>query len=67
MTSSPLLTSVAESTVIFLPMDQLGCFRASAKVTFSKSFRDFPRKGPPEAVNNIRSMAFPWALSPCQD
>src|SRR5213080_1595118 len=32
MTSSALFTSVAESTVIFLPMVQVGCFSASATV-----------------------------------
>lgn len=33
MTSSPLLKRVAESTVIFAPMSQFGCFSASRAVT----------------------------------
>ena len=33
MTSRPLFMRVAESTVIFAPMAQVGCARASATVT----------------------------------
>ena len=36
ITSSPLFIRVAESMVIFGPMDQLGCFSAWARVTCSR-------------------------------
>ena len=65
MTSSPLFTRVAESTVIFLPMLQFGCFNASSKVTCSNSSRFFPRKGPPEAVSRIFAIRF--CRSPFKD
>lgn len=49
-TSSALFTMVAESMVIFLPIDQLGCFKASSFFfSFISSFVR-PKKGPPEAV-----------------
>ena len=42
MNSRPLFISVAESTVIFAPIAQLGCFNASSRVTDSRSFWVFP-------------------------
>ena len=57
MTSSPLFISVEQSTVIFGPMVQLGCRRASAFVIFPTSFRDIPRKGPPEQVRISRRIS----------
>src|SRR6185503_5361984 len=42
--------SVAESTVIFGPMFQVGCASASEAVTPESSSRLRPRNGPPEAV-----------------
>ena len=65
MTSSPLLTRVAESTVIFCPITQFGCFRVSSKVTCSRSARFLPRKGPPDAV--IRSLCTSSLCSPFRD
>ncbi len=55
MTSSALLTSVAESTVIFLPIVHVGCLSASA--TVARDTRSGPqvRNGPPEAVRIRRS------------
>ena len=53
--SRPLFASVAESTEIFCPIDQLGCAHASSGVTLSNDCRDLPRKGPPEAVRTIFS------------
>ena len=62
MISRPLLNMLAESTVIFAPMFQFGCFSASAGVAFSmRSFSHF-RKGPPEAVSRIFSARLPPAL-----
>ena len=55
MSSSPLFASVAESTVIFGPIDHVGCARASSTVTDSRSASDRFRKGPPEAVSTIES------------
>lgn len=58
MTSSPLLTKVAELMVITGPMAQVGCARASAGVTFASSAFVRPRKGPPEAVTtSLRTSA----------
>ena len=45
--------SVAESTVIFAPIDQLGCRSASAAVIPSSSLAVLPRNGPPDAVRMI--------------
>ena len=50
MTSSPLLKRVAESTVIFAPMFQFGCFSASRAVTRASASFENARKGPPLAV-----------------
>ena len=47
--------SVAESTVIFGPMLQVGCASASEEVTSSSSPRPRPRNGPPEAVRTSES------------
>ena len=44
--------------VIFCPMDQLGCFKASALVFPSISSFLSPKKGPPEAVNKRDSTDF---------
>jgi len=41
---------VAESIVIFFPIDQLGCFNAFLIEIFLNSFNDSFLKGPPEAV-----------------
>ncbi len=57
MTSSPLFISVAESMVIFAPMDQLGWFRACSRVTVDRKARSRPRNGPPDAVRMIRRTA----------
>ena len=71
ITSKPLLTIVALSMVIFFPMDQLGCFRASSTVTCLIRSRSQPRKGPPEAVKRIFSILFPaspfkhWKIALC--
>ena len=54
ITSSPLFMRVAESIVIFRPMDHVGCARASAGVTRSKLSRARVRNGPPEAVRTRR-------------
>ena len=50
VTAGHLFTRVAESTVIFCPITQFGCFSVSSRVTFSRSAVFFPRKGPPDAV-----------------
>ena len=55
MTSSALLTSVAESTVIFLPIVQVGCLSASATVARDTRSCSQVRNGPPEAVRIRRS------------
>lgn len=54
MTSSPLFIMVAESTVIFAPMSQFGCFNASAGVTPLMASTDHSLNGPPLAVSTIR-------------
>ena len=51
ITSSPLFARVAESTVIFGPMRQVGCASASSGVTSVSSSRVRPRNGPPEPVS----------------
>ena len=43
--------SVDESTVIFGPICQVGCARASATLTEARSAADLPRNGPPLAVS----------------
>ena len=41
--------------MIFRPIDQVGCARASSTVTCSSSARERPRNGPPEAVRTSDS------------
>ena len=48
--------------LIFLPISQFGCFRASFLVTLINSSLFLPLKGPPEAVNIIFSISL--CLSP---
>src|SRR5260370_6766529 len=50
MTSSPLFIRVAESTVIFGPIDQRGWFSACSTVTWSRSRSGCAQNGPPLAV-----------------
>ncbi|ARX86823.1 hypothetical protein SMD44_06300 [Streptomyces alboflavus] len=58
MTSRPLLTRVAEFTVMTGPIAQVGCASASAGVTFARSAFVRPRKGPPDAVTtSLRTSA----------
>ena len=64
MTSSPLFTSVALSTVIFLPILHVGCARTSLTVTLRRSSNVLPLKGPPEAVS--RSFLIERESSPCR-
>ena len=54
MISRALFISVAESMVIFRPMDQVGWARASSTVMAAKSFCLSLKKGPPEAVRMTR-------------
>ena len=54
MYSRPLFIRVAQSTVIFSPMVQLGWRRASARVFPAISPRVRPKKGPPEQVSSRR-------------
>ena len=53
ISSRPLFIRVALSMVIFAPMFQLGCRRASALVLPRSSSVFIPKKGPPEAVSRI--------------
>ena len=55
ISSRPLFASVAESTVIFGPIAQVGCASASSTVTPSSSSRVRPRNGPPDAVRTSAS------------
>ena len=55
ITSSALFISVAESTVIFGPIRQVGCRSASSTVTSASSRGLRPRNGPPLAVSTTRS------------
>src|SRR5438309_6723931 len=55
ISSSPLLASVAESTVIFGPMRQVGCASASSGVASTSSSRVRPRNGPPDPVSTSES------------
>ena len=57
MISKPLFIIVAESTVIFGPIDQLGWCSASSTVMPSKSASGRSRKGPPLAVSTRRRTA----------
>ena len=52
--SRPLLKSVAESTEIFLPIDQVGWRSACSGVTEERSSAMALRKGPPEQVRMRR-------------
>ena len=45
---------VAESIVIFGPMDQVGCLSACSTVTLRMASSDQVRNGPPEAVKTMR-------------
>ena len=71
MTSSPLLTIVELSIVIFAPMDQFGCFKASSTCTSFICSLVQPRNGPPDAVRRIFSILFPcspfkhWKIALC--
>ena len=64
--SSPLFISVAESMVIFAPMDQFGCCKASFLVTPCSSVRVFPKNGPPEQVR-MRRRTSPRSRQPWRD
>jgi hypothetical protein len=64
MTSSPLFMSVAESTVIFGPMRQVGCCSACSGVTRASSVAGSVRNGPPDAVRSNRATS--WRLTPCR-
>ena len=48
--SRPLFIIVAESTEIFFPIDQLGCFTACSGVISTRSLVSLFKKGPPDAV-----------------
>ena len=71
ISSSPLLTIVAELVVTTLPITQVGWASAWAGVTSWSCSRDQPRNGPPDAVRiNFRtSAAVPprrhWAKAEC--
>ena len=54
MTSRPLFISVAESMVIFLPMSQFGCFRASDTLAVFSLSTSQSLNAPPDAVRMIR-------------
>ncbi len=54
MISSPLFIIVAESMVIFGPIDQLGCLSACSRVAPRIASMGQSRNGPPEAVRMIR-------------
>jgi hypothetical protein len=59
-----LFISVAESIVIFAPMDHVGCDRACSLVTVCSSVYVRERNGPPEAddhrVHRILPVAISW-------
>ena len=71
MTSSPLLTSVAEFVVMTRPIAKFGWASACSGVTSASSARVRPRNGPPLAVTTSRrtSSARPprrhWAMAEC--
>ena len=73
ITSSPLLTSVAELMVITGPMSHVGWAIACSGVTSASSARVRPRNGPPLAVSTSRrtSSAAParrhWARALCSE
>ena len=51
--------------VIFCPIAQFGCFKASSNLTFSKNDLVFPLNGPPDAVKSILPILF--GFSPFKD
>ena len=53
ITSSPLLSIVAESIVIRRPITHVGCFSACSGVMVSNCSSGVWRNGPPEAVSQI--------------
>ncbi len=53
-----------QSIVIFGPICQVGCFNASAAVTWASALNDLPRNGPPEAVRISRLSSPP--ARPCR-
>jgi len=71
ITSRPLFISVAESIVIFGPIDQFGCASASSIVARAMRSADQVRNGPPEAVSTMRSRscgrwpASTWKIALC--
>ena len=73
MTSRPLFISVAESTLIFGPIDQLGCFSASSGLAAAIASRVQPRNGPPDAVRMILSTSAigrpssAWKMALCSE
>ena len=73
MTSSPLLTRVAEFVVMTRPIAKFGCASACSGVTSASSARERPRNGPPLAVTTRRrtSSARPprrhWAIAECSE
>ena len=73
ITSKPLFIKLAESIVIFAPIDQFGCFNAWALVTWANCSRLKPRKGPPEAVNITFSIGLwdsptkHWKMAECSE
>ena len=60
MISRPLLSMVAESTVMRRPMTQVGCLSACSGVMVTKSASGVLRKGPPEAVSQICLTPSDW-------
>ena len=54
---APCSRASRESTVIFGPIDQVGCASASSTVTSASSARVRPRNGPPDAVSTTECTA----------
>src|SRR3954453_213496 len=73
MTSSPLLTRVAELIVMTGPMAQVGWASASSTLTWARSAFVRPRKGPPDAVTtSLRTSALvpearAWKRAACSE
>ena len=71
MTSSPLLSMVAQSTVIFAPMRQVGWRSTSSTLAFSISSAVRSRRAPPEAVRMRWRTGLPsrarrhWKMAEC--
>jgi len=57
MTSSPLLTRVAESTVMRDPIRQVGCCSTSSGVALERRSRGQSRSAPPEAVSTTLTIS----------